>query len=295
MVLTVIGTWPFAFKAVEVTARFLSTPCNVVDAVEAGINEIEQSYQLASVGCGGKRNAEGILEQDAAIMNGADLSFGSVTALQGISRPISVAKAVMEVSPHSMLTGEGALKFAIQQGFKVEDKLMKPQTPGVPSHTGIHDTLGVLAVKDEHVCAGVSTSGMAGKFPGRVGDSALPGCGLYADANVGAACSTGHGDEILKFCPSFKVVQFLEQNLTPQEACERTIREILERLQRLGKNQFEMAVMAVDMQGNFGTAGTVSSVKDRQTGEIYDGFPHVVWTEGMNKAEIKVQSPCIIK
>ncbi|XP_050402340.1 N(4)-(Beta-N-acetylglucosaminyl)-L-asparaginase isoform X2 [Patella vulgata] len=289
----VVGTWPFSIEAVQVASDLVKLNmdendrkgCISIDAVEKGINAIEGNVKYGEyfVGCGGVRNKQGYLELDAAIMNGKSLEFGAVTAIQGIQHPISVARRVMEASPHSMLTGSGAQTFAVQHGFQVHEELMEKKD-GNPQSTG-HDTLGLICSTKNDITVGVSTSGMGGKEAGRVGDSALPGSGLYTDIESGAACCSGDGDVIMKHCPAFRVVHYMKQGDTVHEACDKVIREISRRSQI----KFDLVIIAVDTQGNIGAGSTLSVWQDPNTKEEIHGFPYVVWVEGMSEPEIRIQ------
>ncbi|KAK3793108.1 hypothetical protein RRG08_026129 [Elysia crispata] len=280
----VVGTWPFSTEPARVAWAALLEGRSAIESVEAGINVAEEdwSYGPYHVGCGGWRNSAGELQLDAAIMDGRDLSFGAVTALAGHSRAISVAKRVLTHSRHSMLSGTGASAFAVDQGFKPEPGLgrLKPDKITVGEKDGNersgHDTLGLLCVdRSGNISAGVSTSGAANKEPGRVGDSALPGAGLYADSEIGAACCSGDGDEILKHCPSYRVVGYIKQGLRPQEACSKVASEILRR--RKGLANFEMVIIAVDSDARAGAANIgIQHWVDDVTRTEHSGFPYVV-------------------
>ncbi|KAL5004199.1 hypothetical protein ScPMuIL_017655 [Solemya velum] len=294
----VAGTWSFSKAAVLKAAEVIGTNnAPGVDAVEAGINVIEddESYGPCFVGRGGPTNAAGQSELDAAIMDGSLLNFGAVAALSGeFSRPVSVARRIMENSPHSILTGSGADKFAREQGFSPHDgakstTLESPASVVTECGPG-HDTLGLLVLDcSGNLCAGVSTSGMAGKHPGRVGDSPLPGCGLYADSTVGAACCSGDGDHILKFCPSYQVVSLIRQGQSVRDACQTVVKEVTERWSSRGLQPFELSVLAMDKHGQVGAATTVSEYQDPLTQTTYGGFPYTMWKPALTEPEIVLQ------
>ncbi|CAL1532280.1 unnamed protein product [Lymnaea stagnalis] len=280
---TVVGTWTFSQAPALEAAKRLAYGHSALDAVEAGITiaEVDPTYGPYHVGCAGWRNSNNVLELDAAIMDGKQLSFGAVTALQGFPQAISVARQVMEKSRHSILTGSGAALFAESHGFKYQPNLGVNSPCGEPSSLAQvqcagHDTLGLLALDGTgNICAGVSTSGMSGKHPGRVGDSTLPGCGLYADSLYGAACCSGDGDEILKFCPSYKVVDLLKQGKNPQEACQLVTNEISQH--RGWKARFQLVIIAIDAKGQTGAGNLgVDTWTDCNTGKMYPGFPYTL-------------------
>ncbi|XP_076443941.1 N(4)-(Beta-N-acetylglucosaminyl)-L-asparaginase-like [Babylonia areolata] len=292
----VVGTWAFAAQPVAVAAKLAAEGESCVECLEKALNVAEEDEQYGpyQVGRGGPPNEKGEVELDAALMSGHGLSFGAVTALQGIPRASSVARCVMERSQHSMLTAQGAQDFALQHGFHLD---MPPaqnitgdgdrerqgsgerrgQADQEASH--LHDTLGLI-VLDVHgnIAAGVTTSGMRNKARGRIGDSALPGCGLYADNQVGAVCCSGEGDEILKFCPSFLVMESMRQGMSPEAACQAAIKRIQQRV--APARPFELAIVAVSARGEVGAASTVTGWTDTLTGHSYPGFPYVVWRAG---------------
>jgi isoaspartyl peptidase/L-asparaginase-like protein (Ntn-hydrolase superfamily) len=265
----IVATWRFGREACEVGWKVLAGGGAALDAVEQGANAVEENPEVASVGYGGLPNAEGVVELDAAIMDGRLHSAGSVAAITGIRKPISVARRVMEKTPHVMLAGLNARRFALQEGFP-NDELLTPEArlrwqewreecsaPDV-AHFEIeesHDTVGVVALDgDGNLAAGCTTSGLAWKLPGRVGDSPIIGSGLYVDNRFGAAAATGNGDEMMKVCLSFRVVGGMERGLSAQEACEESIRYLLEL--RPGHQGHGAACIAVGKDGSIGQAAT---------------------------------------
>jgi len=254
------------------------------------------------VGRGGIPNSKGVLECDAAVMVGDKCRFGAVAALQGVAMPLSVARCVMEKSPHSMLVGEGAQEFASRNGFPVESNSLlqtkmsreafeKFLVKSVEVEAGSHDTIGIIVLDSKrHMAAGVSTSGCSFKHPGRVGDSPLPGSGLYADDEIGAAAATGDGDKMMRFCPAFHAVQLMKEGYSPQESCELVVKEA-QRKAGMTSKPFEMALIAINKKGDFGAAGTIPFFEDQKLKTSYSGFPFVVWTEEMTAPEIRVQPP----
>lgn len=144
------------------------------------------------------------------------------------------------------------------------------------------------------IAAGVSSSGMAFKHPGRIGDSPLPGSGLYADDEIGAAAATGDGDKMMRFCPTFHAVQLMKEGYSPQEACEIVVKEAQRKAGTTAK-PFEMALIALNRQGDVGASGTIPFFQDERLNTKYSGFPFVVWTEQMDTPEIRVQPPVCLQ
>src|SRR5438309_5535662 len=196
----VIATWPFGQTAVKIAAQLLQQGKAALDAAIAGAQAVEDDPAVDSVGYGGLPNAIGTVQLDACVMDGHTLGCGAVGAVENIRHPAALARRVMEKTPHVYLMGEGARSFAVQQGFPL-DNLQTPETlakwlknrpkesklttPNVPP--GNHDTVTVLAVDKKGSMAGVcTTSGLAYKLPGRVGDSPIIGTGLYVDNSAGA-------------------------------------------------------------------------------------------------------------
>jgi len=234
----ILSTWSHGMAANEAAWETMLQGGSVLDAVEKGVMVSEADPEVSSVGYGGFPDAEGNVTLDACIM-GADGNAGSVTYLQHILHPVSVARLVMERTPHVILSGEGALKFALDQGFEktklLTDAMKKNWEQWKASGARYapaanwenHDTIGLLALDALSDLAGAcTTSGMAFKHPGRVGDSPIIGAGLFVDNEVGAATATGEGEVILKTLGSFLIVEVMRQGMSPQQACEEAIHRI---------------------------------------------------------------------
>ncbi|XP_013410516.1 uncharacterized protein LOC106173810 isoform X1 [Lingula anatina] len=297
------ATWAFGIDAVKICKNLLQTGDSCLDAVEKSIRILEDdpAYGRYLVGKGGMPNAAGTLQLDAALMEGRSLQYGGVAALEGISTPISVARRVMQGSPHSLLVGQGALEFAKKCGFTTQsnDHLLTAQGREeyekfshrlhYESLFDKHDTLGVIAL-DRHgqIAVGVSSSGAPFKAVGRVGDSPLPGAGLYADDKAGAACATGDGDKMMRFCPSFHVVQLMKQGLSPSECCSSVVAEMVE---RLGEDPpLEIGLIAMNMQGEIGAGSTVKISGGHNGSSSYNGFAYAVWQHDCEDPKILVHS-----
>jgi len=258
-----IATWKRSGEsAVRAASEVLKNKGNALDAVEKAINVVELNPNDRSVGYGGRPNSEGVVELDAAIMDGLTHDAGSVAGMQGIKCPISVARKVMERTRHVMLVGENAKQFAIKQGFKEENLLTKDSEKDWKEwklqndkKNSSHDTIGVVALDvNGNLAVGCSTSGISYKLPGRVGDSPLIGSGLYVDNDVGGASATGLGEELLKFCSSFLVVEFMRNGLSPQDACQKTIERILAK--KPENCNVLLGLVAIDREGNYGAGSS---------------------------------------
>lgn len=238
----------------------LQTGGSALDAVEAGARVPEADPDDSSVGYGGLPDREGRVTLDACIMDSQG-NAGSVVFLEGILHPVSVARRVMEQTPHVILAGEGALQFALQQGFKQEElltpfareawqrwKVESRYQPVINQER--HDTIGILAMDAEGFVAGAcSTSGLAFKMRGRVGDSPIIGAGLYVDGEVGAATATGLGEAVLKKLGAFSIVEMMRQGMSPQKACHEAVRRLLS---VRATEAFQVGYVAVDHRGRTG-------------------------------------------
>lgn len=254
----IVSTWRFGQPANEAALKVLLAGGSILDAVEQGIWVTESNPKNSSVGLGGIPNADGVVQLDACIMHGPDHRAGSVAALEGIVHPISAARRVMEKTSHVMLVGEGARKFALEQGLKSAPAgKRKPREPKQEAGSAkkSHDTIALLVLAaNGDIAGGCSTSGLGKKLPGRVGDSPIIGGGLYVDNEVGAAGATGRGENIMRYCGSFMVVEYMRQGLSPEEACCETVRRI-QRAERSDR-PLEISFVALDRRGRFGAASS---------------------------------------
>jgi N4-(beta-N-acetylglucosaminyl)-L-asparaginase len=259
----VISTWDFGFKANEAAWQVLvERGGRSLDAVEQGVRVTEADPKETTVGYGGLPDREGHVTLDACIMDELG-NAGSVACLQHIKHPISVARKVMEDTPHVMLVGEGALKFALSKGFKKENLLtpesqakwkewQKTETYAPAINVENHDTIGMLAIDAKGNIAGAcTTSGMAFKMHGRVGDSPIIGAGLFIDNAIGGAAATGLGEEVMRVVGSHLVVEFMRQGFTPQKACMRAVERIYEKNPTKAKS-LQVGFIAINKHGEFG-------------------------------------------
>jgi len=262
-----LSTHPAGMAANRRAREVLEAGGTALDAVEQGVMVVEADPKDTSVGYGGFPNRDGVVELDAAIIDGDTLNCGAVAALRDIKHPVSVARQVMERTPHALLVGEGARRFAIESGFRAEN-LLTPEARRAwkewrrsqrPEREG-HDTIGMIALTPGGaMAASCTTSGLAWKLPGRVGDSPLVGHGVYCDARAGGAAATGIGEEVIKVCGSYQVVEFLRQGIEPQEAVRRVLERILRRNPAM-RDQF-VGFIALRRDGAHGMASTTSGFK----------------------------------
>ncbi|CAM1363028.1 isoaspartyl peptidase/L-asparaginase family protein [Tenacibaculum xiamenense] len=257
----VIATWNTPL-AVETAAKILERGGSALEAVEEGCRIEEANEEGQSVGKGGLPDRDGNVTLDACIMDEKG-NYGAVLCVKNIKHVISVARKVMEDTPHVMLVGEGAEQFAVSQGFEKEDLLTessrkawekwKEKSEYKPIiNIENHDTIGMLAIDNNGDISGAcTTSGLAYKMAGRVGDSPIIGGGLFVDNEIGGAAATGLGEEVLKTVGSFLIVELMRQGKSPQEACEEAIARIVNKPNSDYKN-FQVGYIAVNKKGETG-------------------------------------------
>ena len=281
----VISTWNHGLPANEEAMKVLLANGNVVDAVEQGVMIPEADPKVQSVGLGGYPDREGVVTLDASIM-GPDGNAGSVCFLENIVHPISVARMVMENTPHVMLSGSGALQFALENGFEQQNLLTpaskkfydnelkktgynpNPNWENEPNK--YHDTIGLLAVdKNGDIAGACSTSGLGFKIRGRVGDSPIIGAGLYVDNEIGAATATGMGELVMKTLGSFLVVELMRNGSSPQEAVEEAVLRIVNKVPDHSK--YQIGFIAVNKSGETGAYC------------LKHGFNYAIFQDGENK------------
>jgi N4-(beta-N-acetylglucosaminyl)-L-asparaginase len=262
----VISTWKFGISANEAAWEILKNKGRALDAVEAGAKIPEADPTEQTVGFGGRPDRDGKVTLDASIMDEYS-NIGSVAALEFIKHPVSVARAVMERTPHVMLVGEGALQFALSQGFKKENLLLEQsekewkewlKTSNYQPVVNIenHDTIGIIALDDNGNLSGAcTTSGMAYKMHGRVGDSPIIGAGLYIDNEIGAATATGHGEEVIRIAGCHLVVELMRQGRTPSEACIEAVDRVVKliKIRKKELKDIQVGFIALNKNGDYGS------------------------------------------
>lgn len=273
---TVISTWNAGVEANKAAWKVLSANGRALDAVEEGVKVTEAS-QNCCVGLGANPDRDGFVTLDASIMD-ESFNCGSVAFLERIKHPISVARRVMEKTPHVMLVGSGAQQFAIAEGFPLEEQKLSPdaqksyqqwlktsqykpminienrQRPNGASQSGEfnHDTIGMLAMDVNGDLSGsCTTSGMGFKMRGRVGDSPIIGAGLFVDNSVGACVATGQGEDVIRISGSHTVVELMRHGLSPQEACKKAVERIV-KIKKDKAKEIQVAFIALNKRGQVG-------------------------------------------
>jgi N4-(beta-N-acetylglucosaminyl)-L-asparaginase len=296
----VISTWSANIKANAVAWRILSKGGTALDAVHAGVQVPEADPEDQSVGYGGLPDRDGRVTLDSCIMDEKG-NCGSVMCIEHIIHPISVARLVMEKTPHIILVGEGALQFALANGFKKENLLTptsemawkewlksskydpmttpeglmekdkRPQTKGQKNN---HDTIGMVAMDSKGNLSGAcTTSGLAFKMRGRVGDSPVIGAGLFVDNEVGAATATGVGEEVIRIVGSHLVVELMRQGYKPEDACKAAVERIIRKNPDKAKT-LQVGFIALNKQGQFGAYSLqkdfTMAVRNNKEEKVYD-------------------------
>ena len=279
----VVSTWDFGVGANQAAWPVLTRGGSALNAVEAGARWAEGTLCNSTVGRCGYPDRDGVLTLDASIMDG-DGRCGAVAALEDIAHPVSVARAVMDKTPHVLLVGEGAQRFAVANGFE-KKALLTPEAekawrewlktadyqPRInaeraqqPGNRDNHDTLGILALDSHgHLAGACTTSGMAWKLHGRVGDSPIVGAGLYVDNDVGAATASGVGEEMIRNAASFLVVELMRQGRSPMDACREAIERVVRKRPEASRT-LQVCFLAMNKAGEVGAFA------------LHDGFVYAV-------------------
>lgn len=294
----VVSTWDFGVGANQAAWPVLARGDGALDAVEAGARWAEGTLCNSTVGRCGYPDRDGKLTLDASIMDGGGGRCGAVAALEDIAHPVSVARAVMEKTPHVLLVGDGAQQFAVEQGFE-KKALLTPEAkqawrewskaakyqPQInaerakqPGNRDNHDTLGILALDADGRLAGAcTTSGMAWKLHGRVGDSPIVGAGLYVDNEVGAATASGVGEEMIRNAASFLVVELMRQGRSPMDACREAIERVVRKRPEASKT-LQVCFLAMNKAGEVGAFA------------LHQGFVYAVCDAGKQDALLEARS-----
>ncbi len=297
----VVSTWDSGMPVNAAAWQVLSKKGRSIDAVQAGAMHIENTIDCC-VGLGGYPDRDGIVTLDSCIMD-ENANCGAVAGLERIKHPIAVARKIMETTPHVLLVGAGAQQFALQNGFTLESGELsesaknayaewlktneykpvinvenkKGNGPFAPMFFDDgslnHDTMGLVALDARANLSGaVTTSGMAYKIHGRVGDSPIIGAGLFVDNEVGAATSSGLGEEVIRICGTHLVVEFMRQGYSPEMACKKAVERIVKRDRKKAKD-LQVGFLALNKKGQYGAyaiqKGFVFSVKSERENQIH--------------------------
>jgi N4-(beta-N-acetylglucosaminyl)-L-asparaginase len=266
----IIGTWRMALEGIEEAEGLLKNDKSSIDAIETAIKMVEDHPEYRSVGYGALPNQDCEVELDAAFMDGDNLSIGAVGGIKDFKNPISIARKLMDEKYNIFLVGQGAEKYAHTMGFERmnmltdysrkewEKKKNEIKLDKLKAYDG-HDTVGVVGLdKNGKMAAATSTSGLFMKKPGRIGDSPLSGSGFYADSEIGAASATGVGEDIMKGCISYEIVRLMEEGLHPQDAAEKAVNKLNEKLiSKRGKAK-DISVVCMNNKGQWGVATNIS-------------------------------------
>ncbi|MES2003275.1 MAG: N(4)-(beta-N-acetylglucosaminyl)-L-asparaginase [Bacteroidota bacterium] len=276
----VISTWDAGIDANAAAWKVLRSGGRALDAVEQGVM-VTESSQNCCVGLGANPDRDGYVTLDSSIMD-EHANCGSVAFLERIKHPVSVARRVMEKTPHVLLVGTGAQQFAVEEGFILEPQQLSPdaektyknwlkkseykpvinientkrQTAFAPSRLENgewnHDTIGMVAMDAAGNLSGsCTTSGQGFKMRGRVGDSPIIGAGLFVDNEVGAATATGQGEDVIRICGSHLVVELMRQGLSPEAACKKAVERII-KIKGSKAKEIQVGFIAINKQGEYG-------------------------------------------
>ena len=304
----VVSTWDSGMPVNAEAWKILSANGTALDAVEAGAMLIENEINCC-VGLGGFPDRDGIVTLDSCIMD-HKANCGAVAGIERIKHPVSVARKVMENTPHVILVGAGAQQFAVENGFTLESTELsesakkayaewlkkseykpvinienqptgqagkKQNGPFAPNYfedgTLNHDTMGLVAMDiNSNLSGAVTTSGMAFKLHGRVGDSPIIGAGLFVDNEIGAATSSGTGEEVIRICGTHLVIEFMRQGYSPEIACKKAVERIVKRDKEKAKT-LQVGFLALNKKGQYGAyaiqKGFVFSVKSNNENQIH--------------------------
>jgi len=264
----IIATWRMAKEGIELANEMLKKGESSGKAIETAIRAVEDFPYYKSVGYGGLPNEEQIVELDAGYMDGDTLSVGALGAIKDFANPISIAKKLSEEKVNNVLVGAGAEKYAREMQFEEKEMLTdrakafyrkrkKELEQELKPYDG-HDTVGMVCLDETGtVTAATSTSGLFMKRSGRVGDSPIVGSGFYADSQVGGATATGLGEDLMKGCISYEIVRLMKEGLTPQEACEKAVFDLDQKLREKRGGAGDLSVVAMNHKGEYGCATNI--------------------------------------
>lgn len=284
-----IATWCMSYEGVQTASKMLQEGKSSGDAVEKLINQVEAYPYYKSVGYGGLPNEEGVVEMDAAFMDGDTLAQGAVGGIQNVKHAVSVARSLSKQHYNSFRVGAGATKYALLHGFEMTNMLTKrakarwqkqlqeQQSRNLPAYNG-HDTVGAITLDNNNsMSVATSTSGLFMKKAGRIGDSPLSGSGFYVDSEIGGAAATGLGEDIMKGCLSYEIVQKMGTGQSPQQACDQAVYSFVHKLKKRYGKAGEFSLIALNNKGEWGVATNVeftfSIASEQQNPQILIAHP----------------------
>lgn len=265
----IIGTWRMALEGIEEASRLLEENKSSLDAIELAVKMVEDHPEYRSVGYGGLPNQDCQVELDAAFMDGETLSIGAVGGIKDFKNPISIARSLMNNEYNNFLIGQGAERYAHRMGFERMNMLTEYsrnewkkrseeiKLDNLTPYDG-HDTVGMVGLdKEGKMAVATSTSGLFMKKPGRIGDSPLAGSGFYVDNDIGGASATGLGEDIMKGCISYEIVRLMGEGLDPQEAAEKAVNMLNQRLIHKRGKAGDISVVCMNNRGQWGVATNI--------------------------------------
>ncbi|EPH0092083.1 N(4)-(beta-N-acetylglucosaminyl)-L-asparaginase [Pluralibacter gergoviae] len=267
----IIATWRMALEGVSESASALAGGGRAADAVVEAVAAVEDFPLYKSVGYGGLPTENGEVELDAAFMDGDSLAFGAVGNLIDIANPVRVAHALSRQRYNSLLVGQGAREWALEQGFADKQMLTERAMQhyrkrcretldrGLSPYDG-HDTVGIIGLDVRgSMSVATSTSGLFMKKRGRIGDSPIMGSGFYCDSEAGAATATGVGEDLMKGCTSYEIVRRMAGGMTPQQAADSVVFELEDKLMSRFGRAGDLSVVCMNRRGDFGAATNIST------------------------------------
>lgn len=285
----IIATWRMAYEGIKKAEEKLANGGVASDAIEEAIIAVEDYPYYKSVGYGGLPNEEGLVELDAAYMDGDNFDIGAVAGASNVKNPISVAKKLSEDTFNIFLVGNGVAKYAEKEGFEIKSMLTEQASKlyakrvkeihekNLSPYDG-HDTVGMVALDAAgKMVSATSTSGLFMKKTGRIGDSAISGSGFYVDSEIGGATATGLGEDLMKGCISYEIVRLMGEGMSPMEASEHAVNTFIDKLKRRKGKAGAFSVVAMNKDGEWGVATNVEfsfvvATKDQEA-TIYLAYP----------------------
>lgn len=265
----IIGTWEMAKEGIEEGASLLNNGEVAGSAIEEAIKMVEDNPNYTSVGYGGLPNEQGVVELDAAYMDGDTLDIGSVAGIRDFKNPISIAKKLSKERFNCFLVGLGAEEYAQKYSFErvnmltekakaqFEKRVKETFEKGLSPYDG-HDTVGVIALDmNKTMAVGTSTSGLFMKKRGRIGDSPIPGAGFYVNSEIGGAAATGLGEDLMKGSISYEIVRLMEEGFHPQEAADKAVLDLHNSLIKKRGKSGDLSVICLNNKGEFGASSNI--------------------------------------